>query len=66
MIARVDLGSGGFLIDGPQGRFALQGREEELKRFVGRKVELEGEEVGNFGFLMSGDRTLEVRSIRGV
>lgn len=63
VLRRVDLGSGGWALDtGSGSRVLLTG--DVPAALAGRSVVVEGAPAGAFGFLMTGDPTVEVRSIR--
>lgn len=63
VIEEVDLGGGGFALRRPDGgRVLLIG--ELPPELVGQEVEVQGEQVEAFGFLMTGDPTLQVHKVR--
>jgi hypothetical protein len=62
VLERVDLGAGGFAVRrGDGGRVVLVG--EVPAGLVGRAVRVRGREAEGFGFLMTGDPTVEVVAI---
>ncbi len=61
-LVRVDLGGGGWVLEADDGkRYQLAGNVP--KELDGRRVEVRGKSVESFGFLMTGDPTLEVERI---
>jgi len=61
-LVRSDLGGGGWVLEADDGkRYQLAG--DVPKGLDGRRVEVRGKSVESFGFLMTGDPTLEVERI---
>ena len=61
-LVRADLGGGGWVLEADDGkRYQLAGNVP--KELDGRRVEVRGKSVESFGFLMTGDPTLEVERI---
>jgi hypothetical protein len=61
-LVRADLGGGGWVLEADDGkRYQLAG--DVPKELAGRRVEVRGKPVESFGFLMTGDATLEVERI---
>ena len=61
-LVRSDLGGGGWVLEADDGkRYQLAG--DVPKELAGRRVEVRGKSVESFGFLMTGDPTLEVERI---
>ena len=63
-LVRVDLGSGGWRLEGKDGQpFDLHG--EIPPELEGKMVEVEGEEAQSFGFMMGG-ASIDVHKIKAV
>jgi hypothetical protein len=61
-LVRVDLGGGGWILEGDDGkRYQLAG--DVPKELAGRRVDVRGKAVESYGFVMTGDPTLEVEKI---
>jgi len=61
-LVRHDLGAGGWMLEGDDGRrYQLVGEVPE--KMAGRRVRVEGRQTGVFGFAMAGD-SIEVDAIR--
>ena len=61
-LVKADLGGGGWVLEADDGkRYQLAG--DVPKELAGRRVEVRGKATESFGFLMTGDPTLEVERI---
>ena len=61
-LVRADMGGGGWVLEADDGkRYQLAG--DVPKELAGRRVEVRGKTAESFGFLMTGDPTLEVERI---
>ena len=61
-LVKADLGGGGWVLEADDGkRYQLAG--DVPKELAGRRVEVRGKQTESFGFLMTGDPTLEVERI---
>jgi hypothetical protein len=61
-LVKADLGGGGWVLEADDGkRYQLAG--DVPKELAGRRVEVRGKAAESFGFLMTGDPTLEVERI---
>jgi hypothetical protein len=61
-LVRADLGGGAWVLEADDGkRYQLAGNVP--KELAGRRVDVRGKAVESFGFLISGDPTLEVEKI---
>jgi hypothetical protein len=61
-LVKADLGGGGWVLEADDGkRYQLAG--DVPKELAGRRVEVRGKPAESFGFLMTGDPTLEVERI---
>ena len=61
-LVRADLGGGAWVLEADDGkRYQLAG--DVPKELAGRRVEVKGKPTESFGFVMTGDPTLEVERI---
>ena len=61
-LVKADLGGGGWVLEADDGkRYQLAG--DVPKELAARRVEVRGKQAESFGFLMTGDPTLEVERI---
>lgn len=61
-LVRADLGAGGWILEADDGkRYQLAG--DVPNELAGRRVEVRGKPAESFGFVMTGDPTLDVEKI---
>ncbi len=61
-LVKAGLGGGGWILEADDGkRYQLAG--DVPKELAGQRVEVRGNEIESYGFVMTGDPTLEVEKI---
>lgn len=61
-LVRVDLGTGGWMLETKEGKIALFG--EVPPKLAGTQVVVQGRSIEGSSFLMAGDKMLEVSSVK--
>jgi hypothetical protein len=61
-LVRVDLGTGGWVLETSGGKIALYG--DVPSSLAGRTVEVQGKELDGAGFMMVGSKMVEVEQIQ--